>query len=122
MIRGNVRRRPLPGRGAGRRSPTAARRDPGRLRIGWSTKPRRRSASGPTRPTSRRSRTTARLLADLGHDVREVDPRYPDPTAAFVPQFFAGIRTEADVVEHCERLERRTRETARLGRLGRARG
>ena len=39
---------------------------------------------------------TARLLADLGHDVREVDPHYPDPTAAFVPQFFAGIRTEAD--------------------------
>ena len=58
---------------------------------------------------------TARLLADLGHDVREVDPHYPDPTAAFVPQFFAGIRTEADAVEHFERLERRTRETYRLG-------
>ena len=58
---------------------------------------------------------TARLLADLGHDVREIDPRYPDPTAAFVPQFFAGIRTEADLVEHYERLERRTRETYRLG-------
>ena len=41
-------------------------------------------------------RETARLLSDLGHDVREVDPHYPDPTAAFVPQFFAGIRTEAD--------------------------
>ena len=58
---------------------------------------------------------TARLLTDLGHDVREVDPRYPDPTAAFVPQFFGGIRDEADRMEHFERLERRTRETYRLG-------
>ncbi|MCB0895283.1 MAG: amidase, partial [Nocardioidaceae bacterium] len=58
---------------------------------------------------------TARLLTELGHDVREVDPRYPDPTAAFVPQFFAGIRAEADLVEHPDRLERRTRETCRLG-------
>ena len=47
--------------------------------------------------------------------MREVDPHYPDPTAAFVPQFFAGIRTEADAVEHYDRLERRTRETCRLG-------
>lgn len=58
---------------------------------------------------------TARLLGELGHDVREVDPRYPDPTAAFVPQFYAGIRSEADGVEHPERLERRTRATYRLG-------
>ena len=63
-----------------------------------------------------RGRATPRaLLADLGHDVLEVDPRYPDPTVAFVPQFFAGIRTEADAVEHYDRLERRTRETYRLG-------
>jgi len=60
-------------------------------------------------------RETARLLSDLGHQVREVDPHYPDPTAAFVPQFFGGIRSEADQVEHYERLERRTRETCRLG-------
>ena len=58
---------------------------------------------------------TVRLLSDLGHDVQEVDPRYPDPTAAFVPQFFAGVRSEADEVEHYERLERRTRETYRMG-------
>jgi amidase len=32
-----------------------------------------------------------------------------------VPQFFAGIRSEADAVEHYGRLERRTRETYRLG-------
>ncbi|WP_395656923.1 amidase [Nocardioides sp.] len=92
----------------------AVGRDPGRLRIGWSTK----AVSVGVRPDPvhvEAVRETAALLADLGHDVREVDPRYPDPTAAFVPQFFAGIRTEADLVEHPDRLERRTRETYRLG-------
>ena len=92
----------------------AARREPGRLRVGWSTK----AVSAGVRPDPvhvRAVEDTARLLGELGHDVREVDPRYPDPTAAFLPQFFAGIRTEADQVEHYERLERRTRETYRLG-------
>ncbi len=92
----------------------AARREPGRLRIGWSAKP----VTLGVRPDPLHVRALedmARLLTDLGHDVREVDPGYPDPTAAFVPQFFAGIRAEADLVEHYERLERRTRETYRLG-------
>ena len=92
----------------------AAGRLPGRLRIGWSAKP----VTLGVRPDPLHVRAledTVRLLSDLGHDVREVDPRYPDPTAAFVPQFFAGIRSEADEVEHYGRLERRTRETCRLG-------
>jgi len=92
----------------------AAQREPGRLRVGWSTKP----VTLGVRPDPRHVRAvedTARLLTDLGHDVREVDPQYPDPTAAFVPQFFGGIRDEADRMEHFERLERRTRETYRLG-------
>jgi amidase len=92
----------------------AAQRDPGRLRIGWSTRP----VTLGVRPDPRHVRAveeTVRLLTELGHDVREVDPRYPDPTLAFVPQFFAGIRTEADEVEHYDRLERRTRQTYRLG-------
>lgn len=92
----------------------AARTEPGRLRIGWSTK----SAIKGIRPHAshvRAVRETAQLLTDLGHDVREVAPRYPDATLAFVPQFFAGVRTEAEAVEHYDRLERRTRETYRLG-------
>jgi amidase len=92
----------------------AVRRDPGRLRIGWSTK----AAAVGVRPDPLHigaGEETARLLADLGHDVRVVDPAYPDITPAFVPQFFAGIRSEAAIVEHPERLERRTRETVRLG-------
>ena len=92
----------------------AVGREPGRLRIGWSTKP----VTLGVRPDPvhvQAVRDIAALLTELGHDVREVDPRYPDPTAAFVPQFFAGIRAEAELVEHYDRLERRTRETCRLG-------
>ena len=92
----------------------AARRDPGRLRVGWSVKPVARGVR-PHADAVAVVRETARLLSDLGHQVREVDPHYPDPTAAFVPQFFGGIRSEADQVEHYERLERRTRETCWLG-------
>jgi amidase len=92
----------------------AAQREPGRLRIGWSTKPTGRGVR-PDPIHVRAVEDTARLLGDLGHDVREIDPRYPDPTAAFVLQLFAGVRAEADTVEHYDRLERRTRETYRLG-------
>ena len=53
-----------------------------------------------------------------GTTCAEVDPHYPDPTAAFVPQFFAGVRAEADAVEHFDRLEPRTRQVYRLGVLG----
>jgi amidase len=92
----------------------AAERPPGRLRIGWSVKAV--SVGVKADPVHVQAvQDTARLLAELGHDVREVDPHYPDPTGAFVPQFFAGIRAEAAQVEHYERLERRTRQTCRLG-------
>jgi len=92
----------------------AATREPGRLRIGWSAK----SPALGVRPDPLHVQTlhdTADLLARLGHDVVEIDPHYPDPTLAFVPQFFAGVRTESDAVEHYERLERRTRQTYRMG-------
>lgn len=92
----------------------AAAREPGRLRVGWSTKP----VTLGVRPDPvhvRAVQDTARLLGELGHDVREVDPRYPDPTALFVPQFLGGIRSEARSVEHYSRLERRTRQIYRMG-------
>ena len=86
----------------------------GPLRIGWSTKP---AALG-VRPDPEHVQAVvdaAAALADLGHHVEQVDPGYPDTTAAFVPQFFAGVRSEVEIVERPEALERRTRETARLG-------
>jgi amidase len=92
----------------------AARAEPGRLRIGWSTKSPIKGLR-PDKAHVRAVQDTAQLLSDLGHDVVEVDPHYPDATLAFVPQFFAGVRDEADAVEHYARLEKRTRETYRLG-------
>jgi amidase len=92
----------------------AAGADPGRLRIGWSTVP----VTKGVRPAAEHVRAvheTAAAFAELGHDVVEIDPAYPDPTAAFIPQFFGGVRTEADAMEHFSRLEPRTRQTYRLG-------
>jgi amidase len=92
----------------------AARAEPGSLRIGWSTN----SPSALARPDDSHVRAVhdmALVLTDLGHDVREIEPHYPDITTAFVPQFFAGNRAEADAVEHFDRLEKRTREVYRLG-------
>jgi len=92
----------------------AAGTDPGRLRIGWSVKPVTRGVRlAPEHVAA--VEETARVLTGLGHDVREIDPHYPDPTAAFVPQFFGGVRTESDAVEHYDRLEQRTRQVYRLG-------
>jgi amidase len=93
----------------------AAGTDPGRLRIGWSVK----SVMRGVRPAPEHVAAveeTARLLTGLGHEVREVDPDYPDATLAFIPQFLAGVRAEADAVEHHDRLEPRTRLVCQLGR------
>jgi len=92
----------------------AVRTPVARLRVGWSTRPVTRGLR-PDPQHVQAVRDTAQLLADMGHDVHEVDPRYPDPTLAFVPQFFAGVRAEADLVEQFSHLERRTRQVYRLG-------
>jgi amidase len=92
----------------------AAQGDVRPLRVGWATKP----VTIGVRPDPEHVeavRQVATALAGLGHHVEEVDPHYPDPTAAFVPQFFAGVRSGIELLEHPDRVERRTRETARLG-------
>ncbi|MCX5193460.1 amidase [Streptomyces sp. NBC_00249] len=94
----------------------AASTEPGRLRIGWSAKP----AVPGVRPCPEHVAAlheTVRALRELGHDVREIDPRYPDTTAAFVPQFYGGVRAEAEAVQRPDLLERRTRQTVRTARL-----
>lgn len=89
---------------------------PGKLRIGYSAKPAVRGVR-PRREHVEALRSTAQCLAGLGHEVFEVDPRYPDATFTFGQQFYGGVRAEAATVEHPELLERRTRQTLRLGRL-----
>ncbi|UQX03864.1 amidase [Streptomyces sp. RerS4] len=107
-------------RWAARPTPTsfvrAATTEPGRLRIGWSAKP----ATPGVRPHPEHVaalRETVGALRELGHDVREIDPGYPDTTAAFLPQFYGGVRAEARTVDRPELLERRTRQTVRVAAL-----
>lgn len=85
-----------------------------RLRVGWSTTPVTRGIR-PAAEHVRAVEETAALLEGLGHEVVEIDPRYPDPTAAFVPQYLGGVRAEAAMMEHPERLEPVTRQNVRLG-------
>ena len=92
----------------------AAEREPGRLRIGWTTTPVTKGVKVDPAHVEAVAETV-RLLTELGHDVREIDPHWPDPTAAFIPQFVAGLRGQAAAMDHPHRVERRTRETIRLG-------
>jgi len=94
----------------------AARTEPGSLRIALSTKPTARFVRLDDAQRSALE-SVAETLRGLGHAVGEADPDYPDPTAAFVPQFLGGVRTEAAMVEHPERLERRTKQTLAIGRF-----
>ena len=88
--------------------------DAPRLRVGW-------SASSPVpgvkpcREQVAALHATVELLGDLGHEVVEIDPRYPDVSAAFLPQFFGAVRDEITRVQHPEALEKRTRDIGRLG-------
>lgn len=93
----------------------AARTAPPVLRIGYSAKPAVRGIRPDTEHVTAVLQT-AEILAELGHQVLEVNPRYPDATAVFTPQFYGGVRAEADAVEHHELLERRTKQTLLLGK------
>jgi len=94
----------------------AARTEPGRLRIAVCAK-----APLPFVRLDREQRaaleSVVQTLRDLGHEVEEVDPPYPDTRIAFIPQYLGGVRAEAAMVEHPERLERRTKQTAAVAKL-----
>ncbi|MPY79447.1 MAG: amidase [Actinophytocola sp.] len=94
----------------------AAATPPGTLRIGYSATPAIRGLRpDPEHVTALEHTATA--LRELGHDVREITPHYPDATAMFTPQFYGGVRDEAKLVERPELLERRTKQTLALARL-----
>lgn len=92
----------------------AVRTFPGRLRIGWCTTPPARG----TRCDPEVAAATAAMaatLTDLGHEVRPVQPDYPDIRFSFLTQVLGGVRDEAARVEESDRLEARTRTVLRLG-------
>jgi amidase len=58
------------------------------------------------------------LLRDLGHEVIERDPDYPDSGISHaLARYFRGVHDEAAALPHPERLEARTRNFARIGGL-----
>lgn len=91
----------------------AARTDPSPLRIMVSAKNPMR---GPTADaeTLAALASTAEVLRNLGHQVVEADPDYPNLIVAFQSQVAAGVHDEAIQVEHPDLLERRTRTLLRL--------
>ena len=94
----------------------AARTPPGRLRIAVSQRPAIRGVRL-AEAQAEAFQATVELLRNLGHDVHEADPDYPDMTPAFLPQFYGGVRAEAGQVELPHLLERRTKQTVAIGRL-----
>lgn len=83
-------------------------------RIAWVTKPATPNVRIDAQVRAGVERV-AIALREAGHDVVPFSPRWPDVSAAFVPQFFDAIRNETAMVEHRERLEYRTRRTAAMG-------
>lgn len=58
---------------------------------------------------------TVQCLRAAGHQVKAVHLRHPDPTVAFMAQFYGGIREEIAGLEFPERIEPRHKRTALLG-------
>ncbi len=87
--------------------------DPGRMRIGWTT----RSVVPWVSTDPQVAAATVEVAAAfdrIGHDVRRWTGRFPTPTDAFLPQFYAGMRVAVGQVEHPDLLESRSRQTARM--------
>ncbi|MEA2449002.1 MAG: amidase [Thermoleophilaceae bacterium] len=94
----------------------AARREPGRLRIGVaykSTLPGVRLR----RPQRDAVERTAELLRSLGHDVVEEQPRWGQLFPDIMPRYLSGVTDDAARMERPDQLERRSRRIARVGRM-----
>lgn len=94
----------------------ATPRDPGRLRIAWSTK-----VPMPLTPLHRDWRgavhSTADLLRSAGHAVAEVDPSYGQTlSTSGMARWTAGTELDARWLQDRRRMEKRTRRHAAVGR------
>jgi amidase len=91
----------------------AARSAPLPLRIAVSTKP---TLPAKPKPAAREAvASTADLLRELGHEVRERDPDYGQLQPLFGPRYARGAWLDAQRRERRSELERRTRGIVRLG-------
>lgn len=96
---------------------SAARRDPGRLRIALAWQPPLTLTHATPHPEVRRAVTAlAEALARLGHHVEEARPRYGLIGLAFVPRATTGIAQAAALHPDPTLLDPRTRAAMRNGR------
>ncbi|WP_166986773.1 amidase [Canibacter zhoujuaniae] len=56
-------------------------------------------------------------LTALGHEVKQTQFRWPDPSNAFVPLHLSGMHVETKQVQFRRNLTSRTKKTARVGML-----
>jgi amidase len=90
--------------------------DPGRLVVGVSVKPIRASLPGKVDPEVVGAvRSTARTLADLGHEVRDVDLPQDRAAQEFSLRYLRALHDSVDLVDEPRRLERRTRKIIAAG-------
>lgn len=96
----------------------AARRDPGRLRIGLSLRiPFSGTGLALDPEVGTAVERLAAVLEGLGHDVVVSDPSYGLVGLSFVPRSTAGIHEWSRRAPDAGLLDPRTRENARAGRL-----
>ena len=101
--------------GGGDELTEAARREPGRLRIGVALKPilPQVRLRAPQREAVER---TAELLRSLGHEVADEQPRWGQLLPDVMPRYLSGVADDAARMDEPDRLERRSRSMARIGR------
>ena len=96
---------------------SAAAQPPGRLRIGVTTAGAAATRMAPIDPAVLAGvRRAADMLAELGHDVREVDLKYSGAAKALTARYLGGIRQSTTEVDDPMLLQRNTRGMATLGR------
>ena len=94
----------------------AARSEPGRLRVAFSSKPPVMARTA--EPVLRVLHATADLLRSLGHEVVEHEPDYGDIRSPFGPRWVRGIYDDSrELIADTGQLERRTRQMIAAGRL-----
>ncbi|MDT8909971.1 amidase [Amycolatopsis sp. PS_44_ISF1] len=104
--------------GSGTAFRAAARREPGRLRIGLSTRIPFTATKTRLDPVVEAAvRETAGKLAALGHEIVEVEPDYGLVGLTFLPRSLTGVRDWARRVPAAAALDPRTRSNAQQGRL-----
>ena len=96
----------------------AAKRSPGKLRVGYSTLAPRAAAPPTVSAEAKRAvADAAQMLGSLGHEAEQRDPRWGSIGDSITARFLKGVSETVEEVPHPERLESRTRGFGRLGKI-----